>query len=106
YEAGYTPSVKFDSEGLTVSPLREEFMANTADQKVGYFLDNAAPGMFDVLTKTSQEVMLGELTPEQAWEQMTDRYEQAVRDAQARSLLTGREKSAPFMDGAGCPKRC
>lgn len=82
YEAGYTPSVKFDSEGLTVSPLREEFMANTADQKVGYFLDNAAPGMFDVLTKTSQQVMLGELTPEQAWEQMNDRYEQAVSEAQ------------------------
>ena len=65
-----------------VSPLREEFMANTADQKVGYFLDNAAPGMFDVLTKTSQQVMLGELTPEQAWEQMNDRYEQAVSEAQ------------------------
>ena len=57
-------------------------MANTADQKVGYFLDNAAPGMFDVLTKTSQQVMLGELTPEQAWEQMNDRYEQAVSEAQ------------------------
>lgn len=78
YTAGYTPSIKFDSEGLTVTPLRREFMANMADQKVGYFLDNAAPGMFEILTKTTQQVMLGELNPEQAWEQMNSKYLQAI----------------------------
>ena len=82
YEAGYTPSIKFDSEDLTVSPLRSEFMAKMADQKVGYFLDNAAPGMFDAMTKTTQQVMLGELTPEQAWDQMNAKYEQATAQAQ------------------------
>jgi raffinose/stachyose/melibiose transport system substrate-binding protein len=76
YEAGYTPSIKFDSTGLTVSPLRAEFMEAIQDQKVGYYMDNAAPGMFEAMTKITQQLMLGELTPEEAWDQMNASYEQ------------------------------
>ena len=34
------------------------------------------------MTKTTQQVMLGELTPEQAWDQMNAKYEQATAQAQ------------------------
>lgn len=82
YEAGYTPCIKFDASSLTVSPLRAEFMKAMEQQKVGYFLDNAAPGMFESLTKTTQQLMLGEIDPQQAWDQMNEKYEQGKAQVQ------------------------
>ncbi|HHW31491.1 MAG TPA: extracellular solute-binding protein [Clostridiaceae bacterium] len=84
YEAGYTPSIKIDTTGLTVSPLRQEFMEAIKNQKVGYFLDNAAPGMFEALTKITQQLMLNEITPEEAWVQMDASYEQGKASVQSR----------------------
>lgn len=78
YEAGYSPSILFDATGLEVTPLRAEFMAAIENQGVGYYLDNAASGMFEALTKITQMVMLGEMTPEDAWAETEAAYIQGM----------------------------
>lgn len=81
YAAGYTPSVKFDTNGLDVTPLRVELQNAAAPKKLGYFLDNAVPGLFDLATKATQDLMLGKLTPEQCWEQLNTGYEKSKAES-------------------------
>ena len=78
YTAGYTPSVKFDAANLEAPPLKKELQQAVADKKLGYYLDNAVPGLFDSISRTTQELYAGKSTPEQTWDQIQAAYEKGL----------------------------
>lgn len=75
YTAGNTPSIKFDTTGLSTIPLRTDLQNAISDKKLGYYLDNAVPGLYDSFSRATQDLMLGMLTPEQCWDALTAGYE-------------------------------
>jgi raffinose/stachyose/melibiose transport system substrate-binding protein len=79
-EAGFTPTVKFDTSKANVSPLKRE-MLNLVDQtEMGYFMDNAVPGLYGLYQKDIQEVLLGNLDSAGAWEKMIGDYDSLKKD--------------------------
>ncbi|MFD2613638.1 ABC transporter substrate-binding protein [Paenibacillus gansuensis] len=78
YTAGYTPSVLFDESKLEAIPLKQELQKAVADKKMGYFLDNAVPGLYDAAQKITQQLYMGKLTPEQTWEQFQAAYDKGL----------------------------
>lgn len=75
YEGGLTPSVKFDASSAKATPLKAKLNAAAANTSMGFFMDNAVPGLLDVFTKNSQLLLLGKLTPEQCWDAINAEYE-------------------------------
>ena len=84
YEGGLTPSVKFDATGAKTSPLKLELNAAVANTALGFYLDNAVPGLLDVMIKNTQLLMLGKETPEKCWEEINIAYEKQKNAAGAK----------------------
>ena len=80
YEIGLTPTVKFDNSKSKALPLKQEFNKAVAGSHMGFFLDNCFPGFTDVLTKKTQELTMGAVTPEQCWEELNKEYEKLKSD--------------------------
>ncbi len=75
YEGGLTSSVKFDAAGTNVSPMKAKLNEAVANTSMGFYLDNAMPGLLDVLVKNSQMLLMNKITPEQCWEAINTEYE-------------------------------
>jgi ABC-type glycerol-3-phosphate transport system substrate-binding protein len=81
-EGGLTSSIKHDESTYKLSPLKQELNKVVADTPIGFYLDNAVPGILDVITKETQRMMLSEITPEQTWANIKMEYEKLVKQAQ------------------------
>lgn len=75
-EAGYTPAVQWDSSAVELSPLKQDMMKAIEGVGVGFYMDNAAPGMYDVTQKTLQRLIGGEITAEEYVEEFLAAYEE------------------------------
>jgi raffinose/stachyose/melibiose transport system substrate-binding protein len=81
-EGGLTSSVKHDESTYKLSPLKQELNKAVADTKIGFYLDNAVPGILDVIAKETQRMMLAQITPQQTWDNIKKEYEKLVKQAQ------------------------
>ena len=82
--AGYTPAVKWDSSAMELSALKQDMMAAIDGVGVGFYMDNAAPGMYDVTSKTLQRLIGKEITAEE----FVDEYLAAYEECKANYLST------------------
>jgi len=74
-EAGYTPTALWDASHYPMSPLKLEMMDNIAKAGMGFFMDNAAPGMLEVTEKLTQSLVAREITPEEYVDKMLAEYD-------------------------------
>lgn len=82
YENGATPTVKADLSGATASDLKKEVDKSTEGTQMGFYLDNAVPGLGDILNKQIQLMSLHKSTPEQAWTEIKNEYDKLVKATQ------------------------
>ena len=84
YEGGSTPTIKADMSGAQASELKKEVDQAIQGTQMGFFLDNAVPGLGDVLNKQLQMMSFGKATPEQAWQGIKQEYEKLIAAAQGQ----------------------
>lgn len=84
YENGATPIVNADLTGANVSDLKKEVDKATEGTQMGYYLDNAVPGLGDIVIKQLQLMSLQKSTPDQAWTQIKSEYDKLVKAAQGK----------------------
>jgi raffinose/stachyose/melibiose transport system substrate-binding protein len=74
-EAGYTPTALWDSSQYEMSPLKVDMMNSIATAGMGFYMDNAAPGMLEVTEKLTQSLVAREITPAEYVDKMMAEYE-------------------------------
>ncbi|WP_158602353.1 ABC transporter substrate-binding protein [Cohnella endophytica] len=84
YEGGSTPTVKADMSGANASDLKKEVDQSIQSTEMGFFLDNAVPGLADIINKQLQMMSFHKTTPEQAWEEIKKEYNKLVLVAQGQ----------------------
>ena len=75
-KAGFTPAVDWDPTQMELSPLKEDMMESVEGVGVGFYMDNAAPGMYDVASKTLQRLIGREVTAEEYVDELLSAYEE------------------------------
>lgn len=83
-QAGFTPAVNWDSTAIELSPLKKDMMASVEGVGVGFYMDNTAPGMYDVTSKSLQRLVGNEITAEE----FVDEYLAAYEECKANYLNT------------------
>ncbi|WP_433939964.1 ABC transporter substrate-binding protein [Paenibacillus lautus] len=84
YEGGTTPTIKSDMSSAEVSDLKKEVDQAIQGTQMGFFLDNAVPGLFDIVNKQLQLMSFQKNTPEQAWQEIKQEYEKLSAAAQGQ----------------------
>lgn len=84
YEGGSTPTIKADMSTAQASSLKKEVDQAIQGTQMGFFLDNAVPGLFDIINKQLQMMSFKKSTPEQAWEDIKKEYEKLTAAAQGQ----------------------
>ncbi|MFE5321830.1 ABC transporter substrate-binding protein [Paenibacillus sp. NPDC056579] len=84
YEGGSTPTVKADMLGAKASELKKEVDLSVQSTQMGFFLDNAVPGLGDILNKQLQLLYFHKATPEQAWTEIKSQYNKLVQASQGQ----------------------
>ncbi|QMV44030.1 ABC transporter substrate-binding protein [Cohnella cholangitidis] len=75
YEGGSTPTIKADMSGAQVSDLKKEVDQAIQGTQMGFYLDNAVPGLYDILNKQMQMMSFQKNTPEKAWDEIKQEYD-------------------------------
>ncbi|MFM9281275.1 ABC transporter substrate-binding protein [Paenibacillus jiagnxiensis] len=84
YEGGTTPTIKADMSGAQASDLKKEVDQAIQGTQMGFFLDNAVPGLFDIVNKQLQLMSFQKNTPEQSWQEIKQEYEKLSVAAQGQ----------------------
>lgn len=84
YEGGSTPTIKADMSGAKATDLKKEADQAIVGTTPGYFLDNAVPGLLDILNKQIQLMSFQKTTPEQAWGEIKQEYEKLIATAKGQ----------------------
>lgn len=66
-ERGALSAVNSDFSDADITPLTKELLDAVDDTKSGFYLDNAKPGMLDVVLKETQLCIFGEESAEDMW---------------------------------------
>ena len=74
-EGGFVTTTSFDISDAQVFPQLKAALEATAGAQMGYFLDNAAPGLVDVLQTLNSQLLIREINAEQYMQKFTDEYE-------------------------------
>jgi raffinose/stachyose/melibiose transport system substrate-binding protein len=77
-EGGLTSSVLHDESSYNLHPIKKELNQVVKGTQIGFYLDNAVPGILDVISKETQRMMLNEITPEDTWNHIHKEYERLV----------------------------
>ena len=75
-KAGFTPAVDWDPTRMELSPLKKDMMESVEGVGVGFYMDNTAPGMYDVASKTLQRLIGREVTAEEYVNELLSAYEE------------------------------
>lgn len=84
YEGGSTPTIKADMSAAQASDLKKEVDQAIQGTQMGFFLDNAVPGLFDIINKQLQMMSFKKSNPEHAWEEIKKEYEKLTAAAQGQ----------------------
>lgn len=84
YEGGSTPTVKADMSGAQATPLKKEVDQSIQSTQMGFFLDNAVPGLGDIINKQLQTMSFNKATPQQAWDEIKKEYDKLVAVSQGQ----------------------
>ncbi|QJD86204.1 ABC transporter substrate-binding protein [Cohnella herbarum] len=80
-EGGSTTTVKFDSSTASLSDMQKELNEAVKTTSMGFYLDNAVPGLLDVMIKQTQMMQFGQSSPEQVWNNINAEYQKLVKAA-------------------------
>jgi raffinose/stachyose/melibiose transport system substrate-binding protein len=83
-EGGSTSTVKFDASTANVSEMQKELADQVATTKMGFFLDNAVPGLLDVMIKQTQRMQFGQATPQEVWNEIYNEYQKLIAAAKSQ----------------------
>ncbi|OXL82317.1 hypothetical protein BCV73_03895 [Paenibacillus sp. SSG-1] len=84
YEGGMTPTIKADMSGVEASDLKRDFDQAIEGTQLGYYLDNAVPGLLDIINKQMQLMYFQKTTPEKAWDEIKQEYNKLTEAAQGQ----------------------
>ena len=79
-EKNYKTTIVFDRSGVELAPLLKTTFNVLEGTQTGYFLDNAVPGLVDMLIQLTQRLEVQDITPERFWEMMDEEYEKLKKE--------------------------
>ncbi len=83
-EGGFVTTMTFPTPDAKIFPQQMEALNATEGAQMGYFLDNAAPGLFNTMQILNARLAMGEIDAEGYLERLTDEYETLKAEALAR----------------------
>jgi raffinose/stachyose/melibiose transport system substrate-binding protein len=83
-EGGFVTTMNFDISDAKIFPQQMAAMKATEGAQMGYFLDNAVPGLLDAMEILNAKILLGEITGEQYAETIASDYEKLKEEELAK----------------------
>lgn len=74
-EAGYFSCLSYDISDANVNRQTKLAAAAAQDTEIGFFMDNAVPGLLDTMITNNQRLLTGEITGEQYAQELEASYE-------------------------------
>jgi raffinose/stachyose/melibiose transport system substrate-binding protein len=82
-DAGFFPVYPLDTSGLDdglVKDIAQAWVSLNETDSIGYYMDWVTPTMYDTITASLQELMAGQITPEQFVTQVNDDYVKFLKE--------------------------
>ncbi len=83
-EGGFITTLNYDMSAAELEANAQVALAATENSQIGYFLDNAVPGLLNSMQILNAELLLGEITGDEYDQQIDEEYEKLKAEELAK----------------------